>query len=128
MTGGIGYFYDPDNMIDANLNKEIVTKQAVSSGTAAEVQLRKIIERHVELTSSSRGRELLADWDVSLTKFVQIYPPSENQNIVVSETVEANSKFRLSAGSFDGDECFLTYGEGGDWNLATDVQTQHCAD
>ncbi|GMI02172.1 hypothetical protein TrVE_jg2069 [Triparma verrucosa] len=128
MTGGIGYFYDPDNMIDANLNKEIVAKQAVSSGSAAEVQLRKIIERHVELTSSSRGRELLADWDVSLTKFVQIYPPSENQNIVVSETVEANSKFRLSAGSFDGDECFLTYGEGGDWNLATDVQTQHCAD
>ncbi|GMH60430.1 hypothetical protein TrLO_g3821 [Triparma laevis f. longispina] len=129
MTGGIGYFYDPENLIDSNLNSEIVSKKSVVSGSAGELQLLKIVERHYELTGSSRAKELLDDWSNALGAFVQVYPPSESKSIVVVDgATEADPKFRLSAGSFDGDECFLTYGDGGDWNLATDVQTQHCAD
>merc|ERR1712100_952900 len=31
MTGGVGYFYDPDNQLDERLNKEIVKTQQIAS-------------------------------------------------------------------------------------------------
>merc|ERR1712087_759369 len=54
MTGGIGYFYDPDNQLDARLNKEIVKAQSIQSDEG-EAQLKHIIERHFEKTGSEKA-------------------------------------------------------------------------
>jgi glutamate synthase (ferredoxin) len=74
MTGGLGYFYDDGTGPDFldNVNNEIVKAQRVESGPG-KTQLRTIVERHVALTDSVRGKKLLANWDEEVKKFWQVY-------------------------------------------------------
>jgi glutamate synthase (ferredoxin) len=37
-------------------------------------EVRELIDRHVEYTDSSLGREILSDWDVSAQRFVKVFP------------------------------------------------------
>jgi glutamate synthase (ferredoxin) len=47
-------------------------ERVTESSEAAD--LRSFIERHAELTGSARAREVLADWDNALPKFVKVMP------------------------------------------------------
>jgi len=122
MTGGVGYFWDPNEGLEERLNGEIVKMQRVSS-VEGEAQLKTIIERHFELTGSERAEEILNNWDAELANFWQVYPPSESQNPVVKGESLADDALRISARAPDGDLCFLPVG--GELNPD---QTTRCAD
>merc|ERR1711865_1149400 len=122
MTGGIGYFYDPDDQLDARLNKEIVKAQSVVS-EEGQAQLKHIIERHFEKTGSEKAEAILNNWDEEVENFIQVYPPSEASSPFVTKTENIDTDLRVSASSPDGDMCFLPLG-----GQLSPKQTQRCAD
>jgi len=121
MTGGLGYFYDPDNELEERLNNEIVKNQRVVS-EEGEAKLKTMIERHFEKTGSEKAEAILNNWDEELGKFWQIYPPSEANSPFVKKT-DLVVELRVSASSPDGDMCFLPVG-----GQLSPEQTQRCAD
>jgi len=122
MTGGVGYFYDPENSLEERLNKEIVKMQRVES-TEGEAQLKAIIERHFEKTGSEKAEDILNNWDTDIGKFWQVYPPSEINNPVVKKDAIVEDNLRVSASAPDGSLCFLPVGG----QMSPD-QTTRCAD
>jgi len=122
MTGGLGYFYDPENQLDARLNKEIIKSQAIVTAEG-EAQLKHIIERHFEKTGSEKAEAILNNWENEVKNFVQIYPPSESNSPFVKSVENFDADLRVSASSPDGDMCFLPVG-----GQLNPEQTQRCAD
>ena len=95
MSGGIAYVYDPDGEFEAKCNTAMVSLDRVIAGDEQEKTidksqwhsatrggerqtdeaiLRGLIERHSELTGSTRARNLLDDWARSRAKFVKVFP------------------------------------------------------
>jgi glutamate synthase (ferredoxin) len=88
MTGGLGYFYDPEGTFLEMVNAEIVTVQRVCTA-AGGAQLRGLVEAHAARTGSKRAAALLADWDAALPAFWQVVPPSEANTPQASPVAEA---------------------------------------
>lgn len=86
MTGGLAYILDEDDTLIPKVNKEIVKIQRVNA-PAGQMQLKSLIEAHVEKTGSSKGAAILREWEVYLPLFWQIVPPSEE------DTPEACAEF-----------------------------------
>ncbi|KAI3946209.1 hypothetical protein MKW92_021399, partial [Papaver armeniacum] len=86
MTGGLAYMLDEDDTLISKINKEIVKIQRVIA-PAGQVQLKSLIEAHVEKTGSSRGTLILKEWETYLPLFWQLVPPSEE------DTPEACTEF-----------------------------------
>ncbi|KZV57862.1 Glutamate synthase 1 isoform 1 [Dorcoceras hygrometricum] len=92
MTGGLAYILDEDDTLIPKVNMEIVKIQRVVA-PAGQMQLKSLIEAHVEKTGSNRGSDILKDWDKYLPLFWQLVPPSEE------DTPEACADFeQASAG------------------------------
>mmetsp|Transcript_49724 Transcript_49724/g.105715 ORF Transcript_49724/g.105715 Transcript_49724/m.105715 type:complete len:1674 (-) Transcript_49724:475-5496(-) len=121
MTGGIGYFYDEDGRFEERVNGEIVKYQRVVTA-AGELQLRNIVERHFEKTGSEKAEGILDNWDEEVSKFWQVYPPSEASSAVVADTILGDT-IKVSAVAPSEDLCYLPVGAG----LNPD-QTTRCAD
>ncbi|KAF7819096.1 ferredoxin-dependent glutamate synthase, chloroplastic [Senna tora] len=94
MTGGLAYILDEDNTFIPKVNREIVKIQRVSA-PVGQLQLRSLIEAHVEKTGSGKGAAILEDWDKYLPLFWQLVPPSEE------DTPEANPKYDASTAEQD---------------------------
>ena len=71
MSGGIAYVLD-DGGFAGRCNTEMVDLVHPDEDDLAEV--REMVERHVSLTESDRGREVLDDWDRTAPRFVKVYP------------------------------------------------------
>ncbi|XP_020689520.2 ferredoxin-dependent glutamate synthase, chloroplastic, partial [Dendrobium catenatum] len=76
MTGGLAYIIDEDDTLIPKVNKEIVKIQRVNA-PAGQMQLKSLIEAHVEKTGSKRGSTILSEWEAYLPLFWQLVPPSE---------------------------------------------------
>ncbi|CAA0812826.1 Ferredoxin-dependent glutamate synthase 1-chloroplastic/mitochondrial [Striga hermonthica] len=76
MTGGLAYILDEDDTLIPKVNKEIVKIQRVVA-PVGQMQLKSLIEAHVDKTGSNKGSEILKDWDKYLPLFWQLVPPSE---------------------------------------------------
>eukprot|EP00566_Odontella_aurita_P001825 CAMPEP_0113589992 /NCGR_PEP_ID=MMETSP0015_2-20120614/36410_1 /TAXON_ID=2838 /ORGANISM="Odontella" /LENGTH=1708 /DNA_ID=CAMNT_0000496101 /DNA_START=214 /DNA_END=5340 /DNA_ORIENTATION=- /assembly_acc=CAM_ASM_000160 len=122
MTGGVGYFYDPQDGLEERLNKEIVKMHRVTS-IAGQAQLKHMVERHYELTGSERAEDILNNWEDEVGNFFQVYPPSEKANPVVKGADILEEPLRVSASAPSGELCFLPVGG----ELSPD-QTTRCAD
>ena len=73
MSGGIAYVYDPENkFINGLCNTESIEFEEILAEDAKE--LKKLIENHVAYTNSELGKELLNNWEVSLSNFVRVMP------------------------------------------------------
>ncbi|CAJ2671646.1 unnamed protein product [Trifolium pratense] len=90
MTGGLAYILDEDDTLIPKINREIVKIQRVTA-PVGQIQLKKLIEAHVEKTGSNKGEAILKDWDKYLSLFWQLVPPSEE------DTPEANAKYDITA-------------------------------
>eukprot|EP00569_Conticribra_weissflogii_P004752 CAMPEP_0171341962 /NCGR_PEP_ID=MMETSP0878-20121228/12651_1 /TAXON_ID=67004 /ORGANISM="Thalassiosira weissflogii, Strain CCMP1336" /LENGTH=1701 /DNA_ID=CAMNT_0011844453 /DNA_START=175 /DNA_END=5280 /DNA_ORIENTATION=- len=121
MTGGIGYFYDEDGRFEERVNGEIVKIQRVST-PAGELQLKNMIERHFEKTGSEKAEAILDNWSEEVGKFWQVYPPSEAQSAVVTDSI-VGEQVKVSARAPSQDLCYLPVGA----DLNAD-QTTRCAD
>jgi glutamate synthase domain-containing protein 2/glutamate synthase domain-containing protein 1/glutamate synthase domain-containing protein 3 len=73
MSGGIAYVYDETGMFDANCNLEMVDLEMVLTRTD-ERELKGLIERHVSLTGSLKGKSILGDWPAARQRFVKVLP------------------------------------------------------
>jgi glutamate synthase (ferredoxin) len=76
MTGGLGYFYDPEDTLCAKVNPEIVVVQRIAS-EAGEELLKGLIEEHYERTGSAKAKGILDNWREEIGVFWQLVPPSE---------------------------------------------------
>ncbi|MDO4633062.1 MAG: glutamate synthase large subunit [Eubacteriales bacterium] len=73
MSGGIAYVYDEHNRLYRNLNKSMVSMEAVEQITDR-VELKQLLENHYSCTGSLKAKEILDDFENSLTRFKRIIP------------------------------------------------------
>jgi glutamate synthase (NADPH/NADH) large chain len=90
MSGGIAYVYDPEDKLQGRCNLAGVELEAVRATRPGEEldpgspmadmlrhdadRLRHLVERHVALTGSRRGREILDNWADAVGRFVKVMP------------------------------------------------------
>ncbi|CAI0439968.1 unnamed protein product [Linum tenue] len=90
MTGGLAYMLDEDDTLMPKINKEIVKVQRVTA-PVGQLQLKSLIEAHVEKTGSAKGAAILEEWEKYLPLFWQLVPPSEE------DTPEACALYEATA-------------------------------
>ena len=73
MSGGIAYVFDPDNAFDGRCNLDIVDLEIVADDED-KLELRGLIEDHFKYTGSERARDILDNWEASITRFVKVFP------------------------------------------------------
>jgi glutamate synthase (ferredoxin) len=87
MTGGQAFVFDPEGLLSARLNPQLVEASKLDDPQSAE--LRFLLERHRELTGSQRAGQMLDDWDAVSRSFWRVAPVDEvarieraNQNVI----------------------------------------------
>lgn len=73
MSGGVAYVLDEDSDLYLKLNKELVSTEAVSDKYDV-MELKAMIEEHVQSTNSEKGKEILNNFKDYLPKFKKIIP------------------------------------------------------
>ena len=73
MSGGIAYVWDPRRDLYLRVNKELVSIELVTEKHDLE-ELRRLIEEHVAVTGSERGKAILDDFEHSAASFKKILP------------------------------------------------------
>ncbi len=73
MSGGIAYVLDEDSDLYTRTNKEMVFAEEVTNKYDVQ-ELKELIQEHVELTGSPKGREVLAHFGEYLPKFKKVIP------------------------------------------------------
>ncbi|XP_020235974.1 ferredoxin-dependent glutamate synthase, chloroplastic isoform X2 [Cajanus cajan] len=95
MTGGLAYILDEDNTLIPKVNREIVKIQRVSA-PVGQMQLKSLIEAHVEKTGSGKGAAILKEWDKYLSLFWQLVPPSEEDTPEASADYDTTTAEQIS--------------------------------
>ena len=100
-TGGWGYLLEDDEAcgkgysLEGRINNDVNVQPVNPIGA---VQLRELIEAHVEATGSRWAQTILARWDEYLPKFRHVYPMSEKEAPEVSGVpIEATSGEAVAA-------------------------------
>ncbi|MCR4689928.1 MAG: glutamate synthase large subunit [Lachnospiraceae bacterium] len=73
MSGGIAYVLDEDNTLYKNLNKQLVSMEAVEHKNDLD-ELYSIIKEHVKYTGSRKGQEILDKFSEYAPHFKKIIP------------------------------------------------------
>ena len=73
MSGGIAYVLDEDSDLYKQLNKDMVSSEALTSKYDV-LELKEIIQQHVAYTNSEKGKEILDNFGDYLPKFKKIMP------------------------------------------------------
>ncbi len=74
MSGGVAYVY---RLSEARVNREALQAGEISLESVAGEDantLRDLIEKHVELTGSARGKSILDNFDAELSNFTRVLP------------------------------------------------------
>jgi glutamate synthase domain-containing protein 3 len=73
MSGGIAYVLDETGTFPRNCNQEMVKLFRLEDDDEIE-EVREMIRKHAAYTHSERSRQVLADWDNLVPRFVKVYP------------------------------------------------------
>ena len=73
MSGGIAYVLDEGNDLYKRLNKEMVSSGEITSKYDV-LELKGMIQEHVALTNSEKGKRILENFEEYLPKFKKIIP------------------------------------------------------
>ena len=87
MSGGIAYVLDEENDLYRNLNKEMIEIDKVENKYDRK-ELRDMIQKHVEATSSEKGRQVLEHFEEYLPKFKKIIPNDYKRMMTLSAQLE----------------------------------------
>ena len=87
MSGGIAYVLDEQNLLYRNLNKAMISIEAVDSKYDI-AELRSLIERHVAHTGSAKGSHILEHFDEFIPKFKKIIPNDYKRMMMLSAKLE----------------------------------------
>ena len=88
MSGGELFVYDPHGHLQTRLNTQMVEADRPFADHVLE--LRFLVERHLELTGSPRAAELLSRWDATVASIWHVVPKDR------AKTIEAQQS-RVSA-------------------------------
>jgi glutamate synthase domain-containing protein 2/glutamate synthase domain-containing protein 1/glutamate synthase domain-containing protein 3 len=72
MSGGFAYVLDEDGKFQSRCNLEMIELEAVHAEDAAYVA--GLLERHYQLTGSTKAKRLLDHWEEAIEKFVKVVP------------------------------------------------------
>ena len=72
MSGGVAYVYDPDHLLPANLNTEMVDLDDFADGDLD--WLHDMLVAHSDATDSAVAQRILADWPRQAGDFVKVMP------------------------------------------------------
>ena len=112
MSGGCAYVLDEENRLYRNLNKQMVRMESVETAAEKE-ELHRMIQRHVQLTGSGKGQEILDRFEAYIPRFKKIIPTDYKEIlrlIARSEEHGADPEtakleaFRIFAGSQKGEQ------------------------
>ena len=78
---------DEDNHLYRNLNKDMISIEKLESKYDIK-ELKDLIEEHVEVTGSERGKEILENWDEYIGKFKKIIPNDYKKMIALASKLE----------------------------------------
>lgn len=73
MSGGIAYILDEQNTLYKNLNKQLVSMEAITHKEDID-ELRRMITEHVEATGSRKGQLILDHFDAYIPHFKKVIP------------------------------------------------------
>ncbi len=73
MSGGIAYVLDEAGVFPDHCNAEMIELDSLDDPEEI-ARLKRLIERHRELTGSNRAATVLADWQRSVKCFVKVFP------------------------------------------------------
>ncbi len=89
MSGGTAYVLDLDGHLDGRVNHEMVNLYRLIECNDSEIDgLHERIKKHVELTGSTRGQEVLDNWQEMLPKFIKILPRDYERMLNAFKKVE----------------------------------------
>ncbi|EIS26436.1 GXGXG motif family protein [Yersinia pestis PY-55] len=97
MTGGFAYVLDEDGEFRKRVNPELVEVLDVEQLAIHEEHLRGLITEHVQLTGSSRGEEILANWPEWVTKFALVKPKSSDVKALLGHRSRSAAELRVQA-------------------------------
>ena len=90
MSGGIAYVLDAAGDFESRCNPGMVDLEALTDEDAAFV--RQLVGRHVELTGSTPGRQVLDDWDAFRARFVKVMPRDYKRVLAAEARARAESR------------------------------------
>ena len=73
MSGGFAFVYDEDLNFTRRCNQSMVALEKLDDEQDI-ATLRHYVEKHAEVTGSTRAKEILENWDASLERFVKVFP------------------------------------------------------
>jgi len=72
MTGGVAYVLDEDGSFPVRCNAELIELGRLDGED--EINIRMLLQRHLQLTGSPRAAELLGCWERVRDQFVRVAP------------------------------------------------------
>jgi len=97
MTGGFAYVLDEDGEFRKRVNPELVEVLEVAELAIHEEHLRGLIIEHVQLTASTRGEEILANWPEWAPKFALVKPKSSDVKALLGHRSRSAAELRVQA-------------------------------
>jgi glutamate synthase (NADPH/NADH) large chain len=97
MTGGFAYVLDEDGEFRKRVNPELVEVLEVADLAIHEEHLRGLIIEHVQLTASTRGEEILANWPEWAPKFALVKPKSSDVKALLGHRSRSAAELRVQA-------------------------------
>jgi len=85
MSGGVAYVLDEEDRLSTRCNPSMVDLGAVAE-EADVIELRRLVEQHLDLTGSGVARRLLEDFEASLHRFVHVVPKEYRRALALRRT------------------------------------------
>ncbi|MDH4228800.1 MAG: glutamate synthase large subunit [Nitrospirota bacterium] len=73
MSGGVAYVFDPNGRFAQRCNTSMVELSRLSEAEDL-VEVRELLERHLQFTGSNVASEILEDWEESFGQFIKVFP------------------------------------------------------
>jgi glutamate synthase domain-containing protein 2/glutamate synthase domain-containing protein 1/glutamate synthase domain-containing protein 3 len=96
MSGGIAYVLDEDGTFESRCNTELVGLGPVEAADDVKI-VRALVEEHERRTGSPVAGRLLAEWDVSLARFVKVLPHDYKRALELDVTLSTGGEGFLTA-------------------------------
>ncbi len=74
MSGGLAFILDEDRKFATRCNVGMVDLEQVTKDTDGVDELKRLIKTHLELTGSSKAKEVIEQWPAVLKRFVKVFP------------------------------------------------------
>ena len=88
MSGGVGYVLDEDGSFAKRINTQMVGIEKLED--AKEIAaVRAMIQKHLDYTKSERAKQVLANWDKSVPKFVKVMPKDYKRMLACIDRAQA---------------------------------------